>query len=107
MQTLLNSVRLPMMLKCVMAKNWHGKCPAGITTTLNFSRRCSSLAQYFLNVAHEVRELLAYLGYESLNALRGRTELLHLINHDRIIGQLDYRTLLAKLKKLKSTVRFT
>ena len=91
-----------MMLKCVMAKNCNIKCPAGITTNPElFQGDARALAQYFLNVAHEVRELLAYLGYESLNALRGRTELLHLINHDRIIGQLDYRALLAEVEEIK------
>jgi glutamate synthase (NADPH/NADH) large chain len=91
-----------MMLKCVMAKNCNIKCPAGITTNAElFQGDARALAQYFLNVAHEVRELLAYLGYKNLSEIRGKTELLHLIHHDRIIGQLDYRALLGQAEELK------
>ena len=91
-----------MMLKCVMAKNCNVKCPAGITTDPElFNGDPRALAQYFLNVAHEVRELLAYLGYEKLEDLRGKTDLLHLINHDKIIGQLDFSALLAEVDELK------
>ncbi|MDD7986288.1 glutamate synthase-related protein [Lentisphaera marina] len=91
-----------MMLKCVMAKNCNIKCPAGITTNPElFQGDARALAQYFLNVAQEVRELLAYLGYKSIDEIRGRTELLHLVNHDKIIGQLDFTALLAEVDELK------
>jgi glutamate synthase (NADPH) large chain len=90
-----------MMLKCVMAKNCNIKCPAGITTNPElFQGDARALAQYFLNVAQEVRELLAYLGYESIDDIRGKTELLHLVNHDKIIGQLDFAALLAEVTEL-------
>ena len=50
-----------MMLKCVMAKNCNIKCPAGITTNPElYQGDARALAQYFLNVAQEVRELLSY-----------------------------------------------
>ena len=52
-----------MMLKCVMAKNCNIKCPAGLTTNPEiFDGDPRSLAQYFINVAHEVREILSFLG---------------------------------------------
>ena len=97
-----------MMLKCVMAKNCNVKCPAGITTNPElFQGDARALAQYFLNVAHEVRELLSYLGYESLDQVRGKAELLHLVNHPNLIGQLDFSKLLWKLQLRRSMIRFT
>ncbi len=84
-----------MMLKCVMAKNCNIKCPAGLTTNPElYQGDPRALAQYFLNVAHEVREILASLGYQSLAEIRGKTELLHLANHYSIVGRLDVTGLL-------------
>ncbi|MBZ4202091.1 MAG: glutamate synthase large subunit [Methylovulum sp.] len=84
-----------MMLRCVMAKNCNIKCPAGLTTSHEeFKGDARVLAQYFMNLAHEVREILAQLGYRSLSELRGKTELLHLIDHPCMIGQIDVRKML-------------
>ncbi len=84
-----------MMLKCVMAKNCNIKCPAGLTTNPElYQGDPRALAQYFLNVAHEVREILAELGYRSLSDIRGKTELLHLANHHSIVGRLNVTGLL-------------
>ena len=46
------------------------------------------MAQYLLNIAHETRELLANLGMRSLQEARGRTDLLHLLDHPSIVGNL-------------------
>ncbi len=86
-----------MMLRCVMAKNCNIKCPAGLTTEHEeFKGDSRVLAQYFMNLAHEVREILAVLGYKSLQEIRGNTDLLHLINHPSMVGQLDLTRMLAK-----------
>ncbi len=91
-----------MMLRCVMAKNCNIKCPAGLTTTHEeFKGDPRILAQFFMNVAHEVREILASLGYKSLREIRGQTDLLHLINHKDMIGQLDFTTLLRQVEVVK------
>ncbi|MGJ6123569.1 glutamate synthase-related protein [Mycolicibacterium sp. Y3] len=85
-----------MMLKCVMAKNCNIKCPAGLTTNAEaFEGDPRALAQYLLNIAHEVREILATLGLPSLRAARGRSDLLHLLEHPSSIGRLDLRAMLA------------
>lgn len=85
-----------MMLKCVMAKNCNIKCPAGLTTNPEvFDGDPRALAQYLLNIAHEVREWLARLGLPSLRAARGRGDLLHLMEHPASVGQLDLRAMLA------------
>lgn len=84
-----------MMLKCVMAKNCNLKCPAGLTTNPEvYQGDPRALAQYFINLAHEVRELLADLGFKSLREIRGRTDLLHLIRHPGMVGQLDMTAML-------------
>ena len=79
-----------MMLKCVMAKNCNIKCPAGLTTNPElYQGDPRALAQYFINLAHEIREILASLGYTSLQAIRGETKLLNMVNHTSMVGQLD------------------
>ncbi len=85
-----------MMLKCVMAKNCNIKCPAGLTTNAEaFDGDPRALAQYLLNIAHEVREVLAGLGLRSLRDARGRSDLLHLLDHPASVGQMDLRAMLA------------
>ncbi|MFF2085908.1 glutamate synthase-related protein [Nocardia sp. NPDC058176] len=84
-----------MMLKCVMAKNCNIKCPAGLTTNAEvFEGDPRALAQYLLNISHEVREILATLGLRSLREARGRSDLLHLHDHPSSIGTLDLRRML-------------
>lgn len=84
-----------MMIGCVMAKNCNVKCPAGLTTDPEiFAGDGRALAQYFMNMAHEVREILAYLGFTCLRDIRGRTDLLHLLNHQDLTGFIDCRALL-------------
>lgn len=91
-----------MMLKCVMAKNCNVKCPAGLTTNPElYQGDPRALAQYFLNVAHEVREILASLGYSSLKDIRGKSELLHLANHHSIVGKLNVTGLLRAVDIVK------
>jgi glutamate synthase (NADPH/NADH) large chain len=91
-----------MMLKCVMAKNCNIKCPAGLTTNQEaFNGDPRALAQYLLNIAHETREILAGLGMPSLRAARGRSDLLHLLDHPSSVGQLDLRAMLAVVDEVR------
>ncbi|MEM9247838.1 MAG: glutamate synthase-related protein [Pseudomonadota bacterium] len=91
-----------MMLKCVMAKNCNVKCPAGLTTNPEvFDGDPRALAQYLLNIAHEVREILASLGFRSLDEARGRADLLHLLDHPASVGQLDLRAMLQAVPENK------
>jgi glutamate synthase (NADPH/NADH) large chain len=91
-----------MMLKCVMAKNCNLKCPAGLTTNPEvYAGDPRALAQYFINVGHEVRELLADLGFSSLREIRGRTDLMYLINHPAMVGQLDMSAMLRRVEEVK------
>ncbi|MFE7131078.1 glutamate synthase-related protein [Streptomyces sp. NPDC057638] len=87
-----------MMLGCVMAKNCNVKCPAGLTTNAEaFEGDPRALAQYLLNIAHDVRQILARLGMRSLREARGRADLLQLLDHPAGIGRLDVRRLLARV----------
>lgn len=87
-----------MMLGCVMAKNCNVKCPAGLTTNAEaFEGDPRALAQYLLNIAHDVRQILARLGLHSLREARGRTDLLQLLDHPASVGRLDVRNLLAQV----------
>ena len=91
-----------MMLKCVMAKNCNVKCPAGLTTNPEaFDGDARALAQYLLNIAHEVREILANLGLKSLDEARGRADLLHLLDHPSSVGQLNLRPMLQRAQEIK------
>ena len=90
-----------MMLKCVMAKNCNIKCPAGLTTNPEvFDGDPRALAQYLVNISHEVREILSALGLSSLRAARGRSDLLHLIRHPSAVGQLDLRAMLTRVEEI-------
>lgn len=92
-----------MMLKCVMAKNCNVKCPAGLTTNAEaFDGDPRALAQYLLNIAHEVREILASLGLNSLQQARGRADLLHLLDHPSSVGQLNLRAMLTHVPEIKT-----
>ncbi len=87
-----------MMLKCVMAKNCNIKCPAGLTTNPEvFDGDPRALAQYLVNIAHEVREILAQLGFRSLREARGRSDLLHLLDHPSSVGRLNLRDMLTRV----------
>ena len=91
-----------MMLRCVMAKNCNIKCPAGLTTAHEeFKGDARVLAQFFMNLAHEVREILAELGYTNLREIRGKTDLLHLIAHPSMVGQVDLKKMLVQVDELK------
>lgn len=87
-----------MMLGCVQAKTCNIKCPVGLTTNPEaYDGDARVLAQYYMNLAQEVRLLLASLGFSSLAEIRGRSELLHLIDHEKMVGELDLRGLFAEV----------
>lgn len=91
-----------MMLKCVMAKNCNIKCPAGLTTNAEmFDGDPRSLGQYFINVAQEVRKILAEIGIRSLKEARGKTNMLNLVKHKASVGQLYLQKMLKQVDQIK------
>ncbi len=69
-------------LGCQMARQCHlNTCPVGIATQRadlrsKFTGTAEEIVRFFTHIAEEVRELLAELGYRSLNEVIGQTELL-------------------------------
>ena len=67
---------------CVMARQCHlNTCPVGVATQKpelreKFNGSPEHVVRYFTNLAGEVREVIAGLGYRSLESLIGRTEIL-------------------------------
>ena len=84
-----------MMVGCVIAKACNVQCPAGLTTNPEvFEGDPRAMAQYLLNVAHEVREILAALGLPDLRTARGRADLLSVLEHPALVGTLRSEALL-------------
>jgi glutamate synthase (NADPH/NADH) large chain/glutamate synthase (ferredoxin) len=67
---------------CVMARQCHlNTCPVGVATQKpelrsKYNGTPEMVVHFFTNLAEQVREILASLGYESLEQIVGRTELL-------------------------------
>ena len=80
-------------LDCIGCKLCHtNKCPKGITTQNELLRArtmtdTTMIKTYLMFVARQTRELMARLGVSSLEALRGRTDLIR-VDHPRL--QLDW-----------------
>ena len=91
-------------LGCVMARQCHlNTCPVGIATQredlrAKFSGKPEHLISYFQQVAEQVRQLLAQLGFCSLDEVIGRTDLLKTVSHKipGRRGRLDLRTILVR-----------
>ncbi|MFI3265977.1 MAG: glutamate synthase large subunit [Rikenellaceae bacterium] len=70
------------VLGCVMMRKCHmNTCPVGVATQneelrKRFTGRADYLVNFFTFLAEEVREILAEMGYTSLDEIIGRTELL-------------------------------
>ena len=94
------STALMIALGCVMDRKCHtNTCPVGIATQCEELRakyrgRYEYVVNYLLFVAREVREYLAAMGYESLNEIVGRSDLLRQKPAEGRIGKIDLARLL-------------
>jgi glutamate synthase (NADPH/NADH) large chain len=87
---------------CVMMRKCHlNTCPVGIATQdpvlrEKFAGRPEHLLNYFFFVAEEVRELLAQLGFRTLDEIVGRSDLLRQVTsgHHSKAAALDLSALL-------------
>jgi glutamate synthase (NADPH/NADH) large chain len=91
---------------CIMMRKCHlNTCPVGIATqneTLRkrFTGTPEHVINYFFFIAEEVREMLAEMGYSSLNEIIGQTDLLDTrdaVNHWKAEG-LDFSRLFTKIE---------
>ena len=77
---------------CVMARACHlNTCPTGVATQdpkyrAKFKGKVENVIAYFKAVAQEVREILASMGYKSLDEVIGRTDLLEVVRYEDFPG---------------------
>ncbi len=77
---------------CVMARLCHtNQCPTGVATQdpkyrAKFKGKVEDIMAYFKAVAQEVREILASMGFRSLDEVIGRKELLEIRTFDNLPG---------------------
>ena len=95
------STALMIALGCIMDRKCHtNTCPVGIAT------QCDELAKkyignperiitYFHFLAKEVRELLSQMGYEKLDDIIGRVDLLKQKNYEGKLGKIDLSKVIA------------
>jgi glutamate synthase (NADPH/NADH) large chain len=88
---------------CIMVRQCHSNtCPVGVCTQdpalrAKFTGSAEKVVNLFSFIAEEVREILAELGYRSLNEIIGRTELLRQVSRGaEHLDDLDLNPLLAK-----------
>ncbi len=88
---------------CLLVRQCHSNtCPVGITTQnpllrAKFEGTVEKVINLFSFVAEEVREILASLGYTSLDEITGRTDLLTQVNYgSEDLVDLDLNPLLAR-----------
>ncbi|MEO1250467.1 MAG: glutamate synthase-related protein, partial [Pseudomonadota bacterium] len=88
---------------CIMVRQCHSNtCPVGVCTQnealrQKFTGTPEKVVNLFSFMAEEVREILAELGYRSLDEIIGHTELLHQVSRGAPhLDDLDLNPLLAK-----------
>jgi glutamate synthase (ferredoxin) len=85
---------------CIMARVCHkNTCPVGVATQVpelraKFDGTPEMVMRFMTHIACEVRELLAELGYRSLDEVVGHPEMLEQIVHGRDAGFMDLAPLL-------------
>ena len=94
---------------CIMMRKCHlNTCPVGVATQdpelrKRFTGKPEHVINYFFFVAEEVRELMAALGFRSLDEMIGRTEVLdkdQAIEHWKARG-LDFSKIFAQATRLQ------
>ncbi len=90
------------LVGCIMLRVCHlNTCAVGVATQdevlrARFNGNVDKVVNYFTLVANEVRELLASVGYKSLEEIIGKTELLKVID-DEFAKKFDLEELLVKV----------
>ena len=88
---------------CIMVRQCHSNtCPVGVCTQRDdlrakFEGTPDKVVQLFTHVAEEVREILASLGFQSLQEIIGRTDLLSQVSRgDAALDDLDLNPILVQ-----------
>jgi glutamate synthase (NADPH/NADH) large chain len=91
------------LVGCMMLRVCHlNTCGVGVATQdphlrARFKGNVEKVVNYFTLIAEEVREILASLGYRSLEEIIGKTELLEIID-DEFAKKFDFASLLDKVE---------
>ena len=91
------------LVGCMMLRVCHlNTCGVGVATQdphlrARFKGNVEKVVNYFTLIAEEVREILASLGYRSLEEIIGKTELLEIID-DPFAEKFDFASLLDKVE---------
>ncbi len=100
-------------LGCIMMRACHlNTCPVGVATQdpklrAKFTGDPSHLVNFMMFVAHEVRELMAQLGFRNINEMVGRSECLQMAEIDHWKARhLDLSAVLFKPDVLASVGRY-
>ena len=100
---------------CIMMRKCHlNTCPVGVATQdpvlrKRFKGTPEHVINYFFYVAEEVREILAAMGYTSINEIIGESQLLEkagMIDHWKAKG-LDFSRIFYKPEAEKSEIHWT
>jgi glutamate synthase (NADPH) large chain len=100
-------------LGCIMMRKCHlNTCPVGIATQdpelrRKFSGQPEHVVNYFFMVAEELREIMAALGFRTINEMVGRSDLLEIdsaVDHWKAKG-LDLTPVLTPARKPHAAVR--
>ena len=89
------------MIGCKYLRVCHlNKCTVGVATQNpllreHFTGTVKKVINYFTLLAEDVREILASLGYRSIEEIIGKTELLEIID-DKAVSKIDFSVLLEK-----------
>jgi len=90
---------------CIMVRQCHSNtCPVGVCTQredlrAKFEGTPEKVVQLFTHIAEEVREILASLGFASLEEIIGRTDLLSQVSRgDAALDDLDLNPILVQVE---------
>jgi glutamate synthase (NADPH/NADH) large chain len=99
-------------LGCIMMRKCHlNTCPVGIATQdpllrKKFKGKPENVVNYFFFIAEEVREIMAQLGFKTINEMVGRSDVLEMssaIDHWKADG-LDLSAILTPAQKMHDQV---
>ena len=106
------STALMIALGCVMDRKCHtNTCPVGIATqceelALKYNGSPERIITYFRFLAREVREILAHMGYEKLDDIIGRVDLLRQKRYEGKLGKIDLSRVLASAKSGNEDIKW-
>lgn len=90
------------ILGCKLLRICHlNRCSVGVATQneelqKHFSGSVEAIKNYFHFLAHDIREILASMGYASLNEIIGRNDLLKVVD-DEFARKFDFSSLVQKI----------